>query len=46
MGSPADDGGLFNGILPNVTAITNAFSRPLDYSPTQWTNIDVASSRQ
>ena len=46
MGSPADDGGLFIGLLPNVTAITNAFSRPLDYSPTQWTNIDVASSRQ
>jgi hypothetical protein len=45
MGSPADDGGLFNGIIPNVPAITNAFSRPLDYSPTQWTNIDVASSR-
>ena len=45
MGSPADDGGLFNGIFPNVTAITNAFGRPLDYSPTQWINIDVASSR-
>lgn len=45
MGSPADDGGLFIGILPNIPAITNAFSRPLDYSPTQWSNIDVASSR-
>jgi hypothetical protein len=45
MGSPAADGGLFNGIIPNMTAIMNAFNRPLDYSPTQWNNIDVASSR-
>jgi len=45
MGSPADDGGLFNGIVPNITAITNALSRPLDYSQTQWVNINPASSR-
>jgi hypothetical protein len=45
MGSPADDGGLFNGGLPNVTAITNAFQRPLDYSLTQWINIDPSLSR-
>lgn len=45
MGSPADDGGLFNNGIPNLIAINNAFSRPLDYSPTQWINIDVASSR-
>ncbi len=45
MGSPADDGGLFNNGIPNLTAINNAFNRPLDYSPTQWINIDVASSR-
>jgi hypothetical protein len=50
MGSPTDDGGLFTpgplGIpVPNFTAITNAFSRPLDYSPTQWININPASSR-
>ncbi|NOS86535.1 MAG: hypothetical protein HOP31_15480 [Ignavibacteria bacterium] len=50
MGSPADDGGLFPpgplGIpLPNPVAITNAFKRPLDYSPTQWINIDPSLSR-
>jgi hypothetical protein len=50
MGSPADDGGLFTigplGVkVPNVTAIRNALSRPLDYSPTQWININPASSR-
>jgi hypothetical protein len=50
MGSPADDGGFFTtgplGIpVPNPTAITNAFSRPLDYSPTQWINIDPSLSR-
>ena len=45
MGSPADDGGLFNGILPNLEAISNALSRPLDYSQTQWTNANLASGR-
>ena len=45
MGSPADDGGLFNGPIPNTTAISNAFNRPLDYSPTQWTNMNPALSR-
>ena len=45
MGSPADDGGFFNGPLPNIQAITNAFNRPLNYSPTQWTNIAPQSSR-
>ena len=46
MGSPADDGGLMVGILPNVAAITNAFNRPLDYSPAQWSNMDVSLSRR
>jgi hypothetical protein len=50
MGSPADDGGFFTpgplGVpVPNITAITNALSRPLDYSPGQWVNINPASSR-
>jgi hypothetical protein len=39
MGTPAEDADL------PIDQVVNALSRPLDYSPGQWTNLDPASSR-
>jgi hypothetical protein len=39
MGTPVEDGGLIN-----PAAIINAFRRPLNYTPTQWTNLDLRIS--
>ena len=39
LGTPNEDGSLVNPV-----AIINAFRRPLNYTPTQWTNINLPSS--